>query len=79
MFQVSLIDLVAAYLIGSLMFLGLAWFVGAALRRRRDRRGREYLVFCSYCGMIYEDRGKADLTRCPRCAHLQERARPSSL
>lgn len=79
MFQVSLIDLVAAYLIGSLLVLGVGWFVGATLRRRRERRGRQHLLFCSYCGMTYEDRGKADLTRCPRCAHLQERSKPSAL
>jgi hypothetical protein len=79
MFQVSLINLVIAYLIGSLLVLGLAWFIGTGLRRRRDRRNRHYQVFCTYCGLIYEDHGKSDLTRCPKCTHLHERGRPSSL
>lgn len=79
MFQVSLVNLVAAYLIGSLLTLGLAWFLGTAMRRRRDRRNRLHQVFCTYCGLVYEDSGKSDLTRCPRCTHLHERTRPSTL
>lgn len=79
MFQISLINLVAAYLIGSLLVLGLAWSLGASLRRRRDRRNRRHQVFCTYCGLVYEDYGKSDLSRCPRCTHLHERTRPSAL
>jgi DNA-directed RNA polymerase subunit RPC12/RpoP len=62
------------------IFLGLmvgpifgAWLLNEYRRSRRERAAFRYVIRCTACSLEFEDRTRADLPRCPRCAALNER------
>lgn len=76
MIRLSLPWLVFAYLLVFLAAIFCVWIAYEMVRRFRETRGARHRLQCAICGMLYEDRTKMPLARCPRCGSLNERNKP---
>ena len=79
MIRVSLSYLVLIYLVLMLGPVLLAWLVNGWRRQRRERAAFRHVLRCGMCGFEFEDKTHELLSRCPRCASLNERYRISGL
>lgn len=73
MIRVELPWLVFAYLLVFLAAIFAVWIAYEMVRRFREARELRHRLQCAVCGMLFEDRTKAPLPRCPRCGSLNER------
>ena len=73
MIRVELSVLVFIYLFVFLAAVFSLWIVFEQLRRRREKEALRYLVQCTICASIFEDKTNNLLPRCPRCGSLNER------
>jgi hypothetical protein len=74
MIRVELPVLVFIYLFAFLAAIFSLWIVYEQLRRRREKEALRYLVQCSICASIFEDKTNTSLPRCPHCGSLNERS-----
>ena len=73
MIRVELPVLVFIYLFVFLGAVFLLWVVYERLRRGREKEALRYLVQCTICASIFEDKTNTSLPRCPHCGSLNER------
>lgn len=67
--------LVVAYVLAFLGVISVLWAGGEILRHRRERLALRHRLRCALCAMEFEDRSPAQISRCPGCGSLNERAR----
>jgi hypothetical protein len=73
MFQISLPNIIVAYLVVTLSILFSLWIASDWFRKRRDKRNRRFRLVCNICGFPYEDRSRDPIPPCPNCTALNER------
>ncbi|MEA3208254.1 MAG: hypothetical protein QOE70_1311 [Chthoniobacter sp.] len=73
MIRVSLSYLVLICLVLMLGPIFCAWIFNEWTRQRRERAAFRHVLRCNMCGFEFEDKTTALLSRCPRCASLNER------
>lgn len=76
MIRIALPWLVFAYLLVFLALIFTVWIAYEMVRRFREVREARHRLQCAICGMLYEDRSREPLPRCPRCGSLNERINP---
>ncbi|MEE2725135.1 MAG: hypothetical protein VYC05_07135 [Verrucomicrobiota bacterium] len=79
MFQISLTNILVAYLFITLVVLFGVWLAKDWVRKRREKKDRKYRLVCNICGEQYEDRSRDDIPPCPSCGALNERVWLSDL
>lgn len=79
MIRVQLAYLVVIYLLAMLAMVGVLWASYEWRRRRMERRFLRHRFRCATCNLEYEDKSTEVLTRCPRCASLNERVKLSRI
>jgi hypothetical protein len=79
MIPVTLDDLIFIYLALMLSLVCGAWLFSAWRQSRREREAFRHVIHCKMCGFDFQDPELGSLSRCPRCAALNERARHSRL
>ena len=79
MFQISLTKILVAYLVIILVMLFGVWIIREWARKRREKKERRHRFICNICGGTYEDKTRNDITECPDCGALNERAWLSDL
>jgi len=73
MFQISLPNIIVAYLVLTLTILFGIWLANDYRRKRREKRHRRFRLVCNICGVPYEDRSRDPIPPCPNCSALNER------
>ena len=79
MFQISLTKILVAYLVIILVMLFGVWIIREWARKRREKKERRHRFVCNICGGTYENKTRNDITECPDCGALNERALLSDL
>ena len=79
MFQISLTKILVAYLVIILVMLFGVWIIREWARKRLEKKERRHRFVCNICGGTYEDKTRNDITECPDCGALNERAWLSDL
>ena len=73
MFEISLPNIIVAYLVVTLALLFGIWVAQDWARKRREKRNRRFRLVCNICGVSYEDRSRDPIPPCPNCKALNER------
>ncbi len=73
MFQISLPNIIVAYLVAILAIVFGLWIASDWVRKRRDRRNRRFRLVCNICGWPYQDKSRDPIPPCPQCGALNER------
>lgn len=79
MFQISLTNIIVAYLVLTLSILFGIWLASDYRRKRREKRHRRFRLVCNICGVPYEDRSRDPIPPCPNCSALNERVSLSDI
>lgn len=73
MIRIELPSLIFIYLYLSVIVIGGLWFFEGWRSQKRKKQALRYVVRCTICASIFEDKTNVPLPRCPRCGSLNER------